>query len=235
MSFFSIYFLFSILLLSIHWVAIPWLGLAFEAASFIPGHRQNASQAPTALTPTALVPGVASSVGAGSPSCPLRGGECSSQAVLALVPGTWYLAGTLRGAASRCLWLETPERCPQALRLGGGDGESSTSSWHWLTGGPGAPRCRLLGGSSCLRAAVGASAAAANQRWTRLGVRWALRRPGSEGCCAWPNWRGGERDGGQASPPPGASPTAGTAAWAPAVASRTPDPAQLSLSWRLPG
>lgn len=55
---------------------ILWLGLAFEAASFIPSYCQNVSPGLAAQTPAMLVPTVASSVGAapnqlGSPSLSL--------------------------------------------------------------------------------------------------------------------------------------------------------------------
>lgn len=110
MTFFSIYFLFSILLLSIHWITIPWLGLAFKFASFIPIHHQNVSQ--VSAVPTPAMPMVASSVGAAhrthpdAPSSLMEGGEkYFSQAVLSLA----MQQVSYKVAALCCPWLWTPE------------------------------------------------------------------------------------------------------------------------------
>lgn len=132
MTFSSIYFLFSMLPLSIHWVVIPWLGLAFEAASFIPSYCQNVSAA-------WLVPTVASSVGAapsqlGSLSCPLWPHK-GSKTLLPSSRSPGCEAGTLQEG---CLMLPVVRNTRDVPELGDqeeANGESSTGSRRWLVGG----------------------------------------------------------------------------------------------------
>lgn len=94
------------------------------------------------------------------------------------------------GAALHCPWLQTPQRCPRALRLGGGKWWEQHRSLALACGWLGATRCWVLRGTSCLQAVASALVATANQWWTSLRVCWALRCPNSKGCCAWrSSWR----------------------------------------------